>query len=49
MNRNETASSGMGLYLVHSVKDQLGIDVKVESEVGQEQHFISFFHSKMKL
>ncbi len=23
-NRNETTSSGMGLYLVNSVKDQLG-------------------------
>ncbi len=24
-NRNETTSSGIGLYLVNSVKDQLGI------------------------
>ncbi|MFW3590003.1 histidine kinase GraS/ApsS [Staphylococcus caprae] len=43
MNRNETASSGMGLYLVHSVKDQLGIDVKVESEVGQGTTFYFIF------
>ena len=26
-NRNETTSSGMGLYLVDSVKDQLGIQI----------------------
>lgn len=34
-NRNETTSSGMGLYLVDSVKKQLGIEVDVSSEVGK--------------
>ncbi|EHJ07899.1 histidine kinase GraS/ApsS [Staphylococcus simiae] len=34
-NRNETTSSGMGLYLVDSVKKQLGIEVDITSEVGK--------------
>lgn len=34
-NRNETTSSGMGLYLVNSVKDQLGIHLQVTSTVGK--------------
>ncbi|MBO1198836.1 histidine kinase GraS/ApsS [Staphylococcus simiae] len=34
-NRNETTSSGMGLYLVDSVKKQLGIEVDIASEVGK--------------
>lgn len=34
-NRNETTSSGMGLYLVNNVKDQLGIQVDVTSAVGK--------------
>ena len=34
-NRNETTSSGMGLYLVDSVKDQLGIQLQVTSTIGK--------------
>lgn len=34
-NRNETTSSGMGLYLVNNVKNQLGIQVDVTSAVGK--------------
>ncbi len=34
-NRNETTSSGVGLYLVNSVKDQLGIHHQVTSTVGK--------------
>ncbi|HCX1098863.1 TPA: histidine kinase GraS/ApsS [Staphylococcus aureus] len=34
-NRNETTSSGMDLYLVNSVKDQLGIHLQVTSTVGK--------------
>ncbi|HHO1812241.1 TPA: histidine kinase GraS/ApsS [Staphylococcus aureus] len=34
-NRNETTSSGIGLYLVNSVKDQLGIHLQVTSTVGK--------------
>ncbi|HLR20221.1 MAG TPA: sensor histidine kinase [Staphylococcus sp.] len=31
--RNETTSSGIGLYLVSNVKDKLGVQVKITSEV----------------
>ena len=43
LNRNETASSGMGLYLVNSVKDQLSIGVKVKSVVGEGTTFYLIF------
>ena len=43
INRNDTASSGMGLYLVKSVKEQLGIEVKVESVVGRGTMFYLIF------
>ena len=43
INRNDTASSGMGLYLVKSVKEQLGIEVKVESVVGRGTTFYLIF------
>ena len=43
LNRNETASSGMGLYLVNSVKEQLSIDVKVDSVVGEGTTFYLIF------
>lgn len=33
--RHETTSSGMGLYLVNSVKERLGIQVNVTSTVGR--------------
>lgn len=42
-NRNETTSSGIGLYLVDSVKRQLGIKIKVDSTVGQGTTFILTF------
>lgn len=42
-NRNETTSSGIGLYLVDSVKQQLGIDVKVTSTVGEGTTFVLTF------
>lgn len=42
-NRNETTSSGMGLYLVDSVKSQLGIEIKVESRVGKGTTFSLIF------
>lgn len=42
-NRNETTSSGMGLYLVDSVKSQLGIEVKVDSVVGKGTTFSLIF------
>ncbi|PTI05828.1 sensor histidine kinase [Staphylococcus warneri] len=42
-NRNETTSSGMGLYLVDSVKSQLGIEIKVESSVGKGTTFSLIF------
>ena len=42
-NRNETTSSGMGLYLVDSVKSQLGIEIKVESIVGKGTTFSLIF------
>lgn len=40
-HRNETISSGIGLYLVNTVKENLGILVEVNSIVGQgtEVHF----------
>ncbi|MDU1280785.1 MAG: sensor histidine kinase, partial [Staphylococcus epidermidis] len=37
------ASSGMGLYLVQSVKEQLGIEVKVDSIVGKGTTFYFIF------
>ncbi len=43
INRNDTSSSGMGLYLVKSVKEQLGIEVKVESVVGRGTTFYLIF------
>ena len=43
INRNDTSSSGMGLYLVKSVKEQLGIEVKVESVVGRGTMFYLIF------
>ena len=42
-DRNDTASSGMGLYLVQSVKEQLGIEVKVDSIVGKGTTFYFIF------
>ncbi|MEJ7485906.1 sensor histidine kinase [Staphylococcus pasteuri] len=42
-NRNETTSSGMGLYLVDSVKSQLGIEIKVDSVVGKGTTFSLIF------
>ncbi|MCJ1662727.1 sensor histidine kinase [Staphylococcus sp. NRL 18/288] len=42
-NRNETTSSGIGLYLVDSVKQQLGIDVQVTSVVGEGTTFVLTF------
>ncbi|PNZ70267.1 HAMP domain-containing histidine kinase [Staphylococcus croceilyticus] len=42
-NRNETTSSGIGLYLVDSVKQQLGIDVGVTSTVGEGTTFVLTF------
>ena len=42
-NRDETASSGMGLYLVDSVKAQLGIQIEVMSEIGKGTTFILIF------
>ena len=33
-NRNETTSSGIGLYLVKNVKEKLGITVHINSEVN---------------
>ncbi|PNZ27267.1 two-component sensor histidine kinase BceS [Staphylococcus petrasii] len=42
-NRNETTSSGIGLYLVDSVKQQLGIDVEVTSTVGEGTTFVLTF------
>ncbi len=42
-NRNETTSSGMGLYLVDSVKSQLGIENKVDSVVGKGTTFSLIF------
>lgn len=42
-NRNETTSSGMGLYLVDSVKLQLGIEIKVDSVVGKGTTFSLIF------
>ena len=42
-NRNETTSSGMGLYLVDSVKSLLGIEIKVESSVGKGTTFSLIF------
>lgn len=42
-NRNETTSSGMGLYLVDSVKSQLGIEIKVDSVVGKRTTFSLIF------
>lgn len=42
-NRNETTSSGMGLYLVDSVKSQLGIEFKVDSVVGKGTTFSLIF------
>ena len=41
-DRND-ASSGMGLYLVQSVKEQLGIEVKVDSIVGKGTTFYFIF------
>ncbi len=49
MNRNETTSSGIGLYLVNSVKDQLGINVQVESTVGQGTTFVLTFPKQNEL
>ena len=48
-NRNETTSSGIGLYLVNSVKDQLGINVRVESTVGQGTTFVLTFPKQNEL
>lgn len=45
-NRNETASSGIGLYLVDSVKDQLKIQVGVDSKVGEGTTFTLTFHKQ---
>lgn len=42
-DRNDAASSGMGLYLVQSVKEQLGIEVKVDSIVGKGTTFYFIF------
>ena len=42
-NRNETTSSGIGLYLVYSVKEQLGIAVEVDSTVGEGTTFVLTF------
>ena len=42
-NRNETTSSGIGLYLVESVRHPLGIEVEVESTVGKGTTFILTF------
>ena len=42
-NRNETTSSGIGLYLVESVRHPLGIEVEVESTVGEGTTFILTF------
>ncbi|MCY1037335.1 sensor histidine kinase [Staphylococcus nepalensis] len=41
-NRNETTSSGIGLYLVQNVKEKLGITVHINSEVqkGTSVQFI---------
>ena len=49
VNRNETTSSGIGLYLVNSVKDQLGINVRVESTVGQGTTFVLTFPKQNEL
>ena len=49
LNRNETTSSGIGLYLVNSVKDQLGINVRVESTVGQGTTFVLTFSKQNEL
>ncbi|WP_261007111.1 ATP-binding protein, partial [Staphylococcus haemolyticus] len=49
VNRNETTSSGIGLYLVNSVKDQLGINVQVESTVGQGTTFVLTFPKQNEL
>ncbi|MEB6609030.1 sensor histidine kinase [Staphylococcus borealis] len=48
-NRNETTSSGIGLYLVNSVKEQLGIDVRVTSTVGQGTTFVLTFPKQNEL